>query len=57
MDLGYIPVLINDACGWGNGAAADRSLASLATFGGSLQTDVATIGPLLRRGANSREQA
>ena len=49
MDLGYIPVVITDACGWGNKTAADRSLASLATFGGSLQTDVKTIGPLLRR--------
>jgi len=56
MDLGYIPVLINDACGCGNRLAADRSLASLATFGGSLQTDVTTIGPLLRRGAKSPEQ-
>jgi nicotinamidase-related amidase len=50
MDLGYFPILIKDACGWGNRSAADRSLASLATFGGSLQTDVATICPLLTRG-------
>jgi nicotinamidase-related amidase len=49
MDLGYFPVLIADACGYGNKTAADRSLASLSTFGGSLQTDVITIVPLLRR--------
>lgn len=49
MDLGYIPVVVTDACGAGDRSAADRSLASLSTFGGSLQTDVQTIAPLLRR--------
>jgi biuret amidohydrolase len=49
MDLAYIPVIITDACGSGNRTAADRSLASLATFGGSLQTDTTAINPLLRR--------
>ncbi len=43
MDLGYIPVVVTDACGSRDKAAALRSLASLALFGGSLQTDVATI--------------
>jgi nicotinamidase-related amidase len=51
MDLGYIPVLVTDACGSGNGVAADRSLASLATFGGSLQTNTTAINLLLRRTA------
>lgn len=46
-DLGYIPVLVTDACGHGNAAAADRSLASLKFAGGSLQTDTATIIQLL----------
>jgi len=49
MDLAYIPVIITDACGPGNQIAADRSRASLATFGGSLQTDTAAIVPLLRQ--------
>jgi biuret amidohydrolase len=49
MDLAYIPVIITDACGSGNRTAADRSLASLAAFGGSLQTDTTAINPLLRR--------
>ena len=57
MDLGYIPVVVTDACGWGDKTAADRSLASLAAFGGSLQTDLATIGPLLRRAVALPEQA
>ena len=48
MDLGYIPIVVTDACGWGHEPAAQRTLASLAFAGGSLQTDVATIGPLLR---------
>ena len=52
MDLGYVPVLVTDACGSGDATAAARSLASLAAFGGSLQTDVRTIGPLLRRAVN-----
>ncbi len=56
MDLGYIPVLVTDACGSRDKAGADRSLASLTAFGGSLQTDVDTIAPLLRRTAAQIEQ-
>lgn len=48
MDLGYIPVIVTDACGFGNKAAAERSLATLTFTGGSLQTDVASISGLLR---------
>jgi len=43
MDLGYIPVVVSDACGSRDKAAAERSVASLAFYGGSLQTDVATV--------------
>ena len=56
MDLGYIPVLVTDACGAGDKTAGDRSLASLAAFGGSVQTDIKTIGPLLRRSSAPRVQ-
>jgi len=42
-DLGYIPVIVSDACGYGNQAAAERSLAALAFSGGSLQNDSATM--------------
>jgi nicotinamidase-related amidase len=47
-DLGYIPIVVADACGHGNVAAAERSLASLTFAGGSLLTDSATIIGLLQ---------
>lgn len=49
-DLGYVPVVVADACGAGDEAAARRSLESLAFAGDSFITDVATIGALLRKG-------
>ena len=49
MDLGYIPVLVSDACGYGNQMAAERSLATLAFAGGSLQSDSATLIQVLRK--------
>jgi len=48
MDLGYIPVIVSDACGCGNRAAAERSLAALVFAGGSLQSDRATVVEILR---------
>jgi biuret amidohydrolase len=39
-DLGYIPVIIKDACGYGHRDAAERSLASLEFAGDSLMTTV-----------------
>ncbi len=42
-DLGYIPVIVTDACGAGNQAAAQRSLESLKFSGDSLFTDTETI--------------
>ncbi len=42
-DLGYIPVIVTDACGAGNEEAARRSLASLEFAGYALMTDVQTI--------------
>ncbi len=50
MDLGYIPVIVADACGYGDAVAAERSLASLAFAGGSLQTDSKTTINLLQAG-------
>jgi nicotinamidase-related amidase len=50
LDLGYIPIVVADACGSRDKAAAKRALDSLVFAGGSLQTDVNTICPLLRRG-------
>lgn len=48
MDLGFIPVIVTDACGAGHKEAADRALAGLQFTGGSYQTDVATLGRLMR---------
>ena len=48
MDLGYIPVVVADACAAWRREAAARSLVSLQFTGGSYQTDVATIGRLMR---------
>jgi biuret amidohydrolase len=46
-DRGLIPVVVTDACGAGNQAAAKRSLDALATAGDALLTDVSTITALL----------
>lgn len=48
-DLGYIPVIVTDACGAGNESAAQRSLASLEFAQDALMTDVETICDLFRR--------
>jgi nicotinamidase-related amidase len=48
-DLGFIPVIIRDACGAGDPEAASRSLDSLAFAGDSLITDVRTFCRLLDR--------
>jgi biuret amidohydrolase len=47
-DLGYIPVVIEDACGAGNEEAGRRSLESLRFAGDTIFADAATIGTLLR---------
>ena len=54
MDLSYIPVVVTDACGYGNSAAADRSLATLAFAGGSLQCDCAAVIKVLSRTSERR---
>ena len=43
VDLGYIPVVIADACGFGHRDAAARSIASLEFAGDALLTNVETI--------------
>jgi nicotinamidase-related amidase len=48
-DLGYIPVVVTDACGAGHEEAAKRSLDGLAFSGDALLTDTATITALLSR--------
>ncbi|MGB0012989.1 MAG: cysteine hydrolase [Candidatus Sulfotelmatobacter sp.] len=48
-DLGYIPVVVKDACGFGHRDAADRSIASLEFAGDALFTNVETICAQFRR--------
>lgn len=47
-DLGYISVVVTDACGAGSEDAAQRSLASLEFAGDALMTNVETICGLFR---------
>jgi nicotinamidase-related amidase len=42
-DLGYIPVVIKDACDFGHRDAAERSIANLEFAGDALLTDVETM--------------
>jgi nicotinamidase-related amidase len=52
-DLGYIPVVVEDACGAGDEEAGRRSLESLRFAGDAIFTDAAAIGTLLRKGLSS----
>ena len=55
-DLGYIPVVVKDACGCGHRDAAERSITSLEFAGDALFTDVDTICAQFRRIADERAQ-
>jgi biuret amidohydrolase len=46
-DLGYIPIVVTDACGAGHPEAGERALASLRYLGDALFADVAEIRDLL----------
>jgi nicotinamidase-related amidase len=46
-DRGLIPIVVTDACGAGNRAAAERSLEALATAGDAILTDISTITRLM----------
>ena len=48
-DLGYIPVVVKDACGFGHPDAAERSVASMEFAGDALLTDVEAICAQFRR--------
>jgi nicotinamidase-related amidase len=48
-DLGYIPMLVTDACGAGNEEAAKRSIESLKFAGDALITDTETICVALQK--------
>src|SRR5437763_2947239 len=46
-DLGYIPIVVTDACGAGHAEAGDRALAGMAFLGDAILTDVRTIQTVL----------
>jgi len=48
-DLGYIPVIVTDACAAGNEEAARRSIESLIFAGDALLTDTKTLCDALRK--------
>jgi nicotinamidase-related amidase len=48
-DLGFIPVIVRDACGSGNAAAAERCLDTLSFLGDSIITDAKSVCGLLQR--------
>jgi nicotinamidase-related amidase len=49
VDLGFIPIVISDACGAGDVAAGERALASLRFMGDALVSDSETFCAVLRR--------
>ena len=46
-DLGYIPIVVRDACGAGNLPAAERSLAGLEYAGDAILTDTDEVCAIL----------
>jgi nicotinamidase-related amidase len=55
-DRGFIPVVVTDACGAGDHAAAKRSLDVLATAGDAVLTDISTFTGLLARAATRKAE-
>lgn len=53
-DLGFIPIVVADACGYGNQAAAARSLEALAYAGDAVITDEAAFASALAGAPSSR---
>jgi nicotinamidase-related amidase len=56
-DLGYIPVVVKDACGFGHRDAAERSIASLEFAGDALFTNADTFCAQLGRNHSSQAGA
>ena len=48
-DLGFTPILVRDACGFGDGTAAERSVASLEYMGDTVVTDLKTVCEILAK--------
>jgi nicotinamidase-related amidase len=47
VELGYIPIVVTDACGAGNAEAAERALATIKFLGDAILTDIHTIRGIL----------
>lgn len=56
-DLGYIPIVITDACGFGHKDAAERSIANIEFAGDALLTKVDAICAQFRRMQSPRAPA
>jgi biuret amidohydrolase len=50
-DLGYIPILVTDACGAGHAEAGERAMANMQYMGDAILTDIAGITSTLARTA------
>ena len=48
-DLGYVPIVIEDACGAGHAEAGERAIASMRFMGDALFTTIAETTALLRK--------
>jgi biuret amidohydrolase len=46
-DLGYIPIVVTDACGAGHAEAGERAIANIKFMGDAILTDVQTIRGIL----------
>jgi nicotinamidase-related amidase len=49
VDLGYIPIVVTDACGSGHPEAGERALVSIKFMGDAMLTDTQSIQTVLRR--------
>ena len=52
-DLGFWPILVRDACGFGNEEAANHSVASLQHMGDTTITNIETVCGLLELGSSN----
>jgi nicotinamidase-related amidase len=57
LDLGYIAVVVSDACGYRDEAAARRAFDGFAFTGGSFTTDAATLCELLQHHGRASNDA
>ena len=53
-DLGYVPVVVADACGVGHAGAGERAMEIMEFAGDAVITDAQTIGSLFRRARPER---